>query len=380
MDIGFLEKADHMKPLLVKLYDAHGTYRCYEDNSAKLKLSNVVSDLLDVSVSEREKDLVSDILLALLQQAEVELRRAISKRVASMDNAPSRVILNLAYDEIDVAEHVLRESPVLEALDLMYIIQSKTPAHCRAVAARPDLPDAIMEELSTMGDIPIYEVLASNEFINLTSFTVENLFESACKEDSIASALIGRSDVPRALIKKLYNVVGRNIKAQIEDVYDDICLPLQNVVSDAVDELVFEDSVSPYMPPPSMMSSEQARLQVRTERQSQIKSVLLQEMLSELRLRNYRLFVAKFSIFMGVAPEDAINILEQQYGQGLAILVRSHGVDRSEFIKIYLLTDVLRGQKGVMQGSTLNRALAYYDRLSVDLARTLYTRNFKTSV
>lgn len=377
MDIGFLEQADHMKPLLVKLYDAHGSYRCYEDSAAKAKLSAVISDLLEISVSEREKDLVADILLALIQQAEVQLRQSVAKKVASMDNVSSRIVLNLAYDEIEVAECVLRESPILEALDLMYIIQSKTPGHWRAVASRAGLPESIIDELSMLDDKKTHQVLASNDSITLSEFSLDNLYKSASVSDGVASAFINRSDVPKKLIKKLYSAVGNQMKAQIEGLYADIYLPVAQAVDEAVSELTFEETVvNPFLPSKSMLAAEEARLQVRTERESQIKPVLLQEMLYELRLKSYKLFMAKFSIFMGVSPEESLEILEQEYGHGLAILSRAHGIDRSVFIKIFLLTEAVRATGTVMKGVTLNRALAYYDRLSPDLARALYTKNF----
>ena len=79
---------------------------------------------------------------------------------------------------------------------------------------------------------------------------------------------------------------------------------------------------------------------------------------------------------MGITGEDAVEILSQQYGHGLAVLCRAHSVDRNEFIKFFLLTDPIRSRQYAMKGVTLNRALAYYDRLSADLARDLYVKNF----
>ena len=378
MDIGLLEKSHHMKPLLVKLYDTH--HVCHLDGKtgsiARSELSNVVSELLNVSVEDRERELVADILLALIQQAEIELRQALAEKLSTMKNVPSRLILNLAYDEIEVAESVLRLSPVLESLDLMYILQCKSPEYWRAIAARESLAEIIIDELSVLKDDRTHVILAGNENLVLSESALNNLFESASRSKSVAMPFIARSDIPKELVKKLYRAVGDELKMVIQEKYGVV----GEVISSEIDAIVTDKfgkaGVHPYLPSEELIASEYAKSQIRTERQSQIKSLSLQEMRYVLKLKKYKMFVAKFAVFMGITGVDAVEILSQQYGHGLAVLCRAHSVDRNEFIKFFLLTDPIRSREYAMKGVTLNRALAYYDRLSADLARDLYVKNF----
>ncbi|MGB1077335.1 MAG: DUF2336 domain-containing protein [Bdellovibrionales bacterium] len=383
MDIGLLEKAEHMKPLLVKLYDTHHVYNLAGDKKpeARAELGAIVSELLDVSVDTREKDLVADILLALVQQACVRLRQALAEKLSTMDGVPSRLILNFAYDEIDVAESVLKHSPVLDTLDLMYILQSKPAEYWAAVAARKDLPASIVDELSSLDDEHTHVVLVSNQDVVFSDKARDNLFESAKASDEVARPFLERSDVPRSLAKKLYDFVGEQIKQFIDEKYGFSGHRLDKAVDQAVEacldgEIIPAEVENPYLPSKGLMASEYAKLQIMSERVAQVRNLMLKEMLQCLKLKDYKIFVAKFSVYMGIKPEETLEIISQKYGHGLAILSRAHGVDRSDFIKIFLLTDVIRSSEHVMQGVTLNRALAYYDRLDADIARSLYQKYF----
>ena len=382
MDIGLLERSETMKPLLVRLYDTHHIYSLAENQSpdARSKLSDIVSELLDVSVEAREKDLVADILLALIQQAEIQLRQELSEKIAALPNVPARLILNLAYDEISVAESVLRYSPVLETLDLMYILQSKPHDYARVIASRPDLPSQIIDELASIDDTLVHSVLAANDEIKLTVDAMKVLYVSAQKNESVAQPLIERADVPKTLVKKLYSFVGEHLKVLINDKYGLVGDDIDEVIDASVKTLSEPKPApapqNPFMPTRAMMDAEYAKSQLRSDRDGHMRNVMFNEMLGELRLKNYRLFVAKFSIFMGVSAKDTLEVLGQQYGHGLAILCRSHGVDRNDFIKLFLLSEHIRSNGQAMQGITLNRALSYFDRMNTEFARNIYQRNF----
>ncbi len=381
MNIGLLEKSEHMKPLLVKLYDTHRVYKSggKKASAARTKLGDVVTELLDVSVGQRERDLVTDMLLALIQKAEAELRTSLAKKLAKMENVPSRLILNLAYDEIKVADSILRHSPVLSVLDLMYIIQSRKSIYWQAIASRQSLPDSVVDELISLEDKETDRVLAGNECIEFSEVALEGLFESAKRSDNVAQPLLERSDIPKSLVKKLYHSVGENLKLFIQDKYGSVGEPFMRAVDEVIEENVGRGAyLSPYLPSENLLSSEYAKSQIRTGRSSESQSVILQEMHSTLKLKRYKLFVAQFTIFMSISAEDSIVVLSQEYGHGLAILCKAHSIERNDFIKLFLLTEPIRSNEHVMKGITLNRALSYYDRLNIDLARDLYKKNFES--
>ncbi|MCK6418949.1 MAG: hypothetical protein L6Q57_08470, partial [Alphaproteobacteria bacterium] len=109
MDLGFLDKSSHVTPLLVKLYDSHKIYTLAHDKKpeARQELTKAVLELLDMDLNPREGELIADVLIALIRQAERDLRQALAERLCAMDNVPLRLVLHMANDEIDVARPVL---------------------------------------------------------------------------------------------------------------------------------------------------------------------------------------------------------------------------------------------------------------------------------
>src|SRR5262245_34641947 len=128
MDLSFLDKSSGVTPILVRLYDSHKLYGLAKDKKpmARAELTSAVSDLLDMDLSPRESELIADVLIALMRQAEKDLRLALAERLSVSDKAPLRLILQISNDDIDIAAPVLRNSNVLGDLDLIYIIKSKS--------------------------------------------------------------------------------------------------------------------------------------------------------------------------------------------------------------------------------------------------------------
>ncbi len=75
LDWGTINRSQTIAPLLIELYDAHKLYEIAEDKSPKARISLVdtVSELLDTELSLREEDLVCDVLMTLIRQAELDL-------------------------------------------------------------------------------------------------------------------------------------------------------------------------------------------------------------------------------------------------------------------------------------------------------------------
>ena len=127
MDLSFLDKSSDVTPLLVRLYDSHKLYGLAKDKKplARAELMSIISDLLGMNLSPRESELIADVLIALMRQAEKDLRQALAERLSMLEKAPLRLILQISHDEIEIAAPVLRNSAVLGELDLIYIIKSK---------------------------------------------------------------------------------------------------------------------------------------------------------------------------------------------------------------------------------------------------------------
>ena len=171
MTFEVLEKSPEVAPLLVRLYDTHNLYSLAEDKGneeACFELTTIMVDLLNIRLSDKESELITDVLLGLMKQAEKDLKAALADRLSTMDKVPLRMILSLANDEISIADPVLRNSPVLHDLDLIYILQSKGVVHGRSIAQRDGLSTTIINLLADTKDFQIAVNLANNDGAALT--------------------------------------------------------------------------------------------------------------------------------------------------------------------------------------------------------------------
>src|SRR6056297_122186 len=126
---------------------------------------------------------MADVMISLMRQAEIDLREALAERLAVLDNVPLRLVLQLSNDEIDVARPVLKQSPVLSDMDLIYIMKSKGPEYWQAIAQREHMSNQIMNLLSDTRDVETGIALVENEKITLTEHTLNVLSEVAQNSD-----------------------------------------------------------------------------------------------------------------------------------------------------------------------------------------------------
>lgn len=373
LDWGIINRSETIAPLLINLYDAHRLYELAEDKSPKSRkaLVDTVSELLDTDLSLREEDLVSDVLVTLIRQAELDLRKTLADRLADMPKVPHQLVLQLAYDEISVAEKVLERSVCLETLDLMYIIQSHDAPYWRAIARRKAMPVAVMDALSEADDHETHLELASNQFIKLSDYAAEKLTDHAQEHDDLAEVLAHRKELCKELADKIYRRVGDAIKEQVVEATTDS--EVIEAVSGTIDDVVLEfaDAEQPkeqidytqFLPSDfaiqeAIIQGESGELSART-------------LIESLRAKKMKSFVAQFSTLAGLYPEQALKILKQPYGHGLAIVSKAHNIEKTDFIKMFLLSECFRNQDGHTHSKVLNRAIGYYERLTVAVARRL---------
>lgn len=367
MDLGFLDKASVVTPLLVRLYDTQRLHGLAKDEKplARVELVSAVTELLDMELSPKESELIADVLIGLLRQAEMDLKQALAARLAVLDNVPLRLVLQLVNDDIDVAGPMLRQSPVLGDLDLIYIIKSKGPAHWQAIAARQEMSHQVMNLLVDTGDFETAMVLAGNGKIRLSEHVLTVLSDMAQRSDVLALPLLRREEVSQALARRLYQFVGEEVKAFIRARYS----ISGSSVAEAVDEIVLEmvdaavEDAGEFVPTVAMLKA--------AERYREKGLLSIKLMLGALRRGQIQSFVAQFSYYCALPPRTILEILMQPSGQGLAVACRALEVSKEDFVSIYLLTNRLRNQGRMVDMKDITKAISYYDRIKPEVARDI---------
>ncbi|GJL84543.1 MAG: hypothetical protein DHS20C02_03180 [Micavibrio sp.] len=365
MDLGFLDKSSDVTPLLVRLYDSSKIYGLAKDKKplARAELTSAVSELLELDVSPRESELIADVLIELMRQAETDLRQAVSERLSVMDNVPLRLALQVANDDIEVATPVLKHSKVLKDLDLIYIIKSQSPAHWQAIASRKILSDQVMNILADTGDFGTATTLAENMDIKLTEHTVTALSCLAQQSEQVARPLLRREEISSDIATKLYQFVGQELKQYILKNYK----VESGVLIDAIDDVVLEfsdaDSISEFAPTQIMLNA--------ADRFKEKGLLTIKLMLGTLRRGQIQSFVAQFSRFADLDPQTVEEILVQPNGQGLAVACRAFDIMKADFVSIYLLTNRVRAQGKMVDLKDMTKAVNYFNRIKPDVARNI---------
>ncbi len=365
MDLSFLDKSSTVTPLLVRLYDSHKLYSLAKDKKpyARVELTGVVSDLLEMDLSMKEGELIADVLIALLRQAEKDLRGALAERLSTMDSVPLRLVLQMANDEIEIAEPILRKSPVLGDLDLIYIVKSKSAEYWRKIAQRNALSEQVVELLADTRDLETAINLVENKGIVLTDYTLSILSDIAQGEETLAAPLLRRDEVTADIAGKLYQFVGQDIKQFILDNYELESQVLLDVIDDVVLDLVDIDEKSELLPTASMEKS--------ADRFAEKGLLTVKLMLSTLKRGQVPAFIAQFAKFSGLDAKTVLEILMQPNGQGLAVACKAFDILKPDFVSIFLLTNGLRNGSSMVDTQDINRAISYYNRVTAEVAKRI---------
>jgi uncharacterized protein (DUF2336 family) len=120
----------------------------------------------------------------------------LSRRMAPVDNAPTRLIKRLAHDpDIAIAGPVLTLSPRLGADDLCNVARSRGNAHMLAMSVRKDLTEPVTDVLAAEGNEQVARAVADNHFARLSSHGIARLLEKSALDRSIAASLSSRPDI-----------------------------------------------------------------------------------------------------------------------------------------------------------------------------------------
>lgn len=365
MDLRLFEKSPDVAPILVRLYDNHRLYSLAKDETplARAELTSAVVELLEKNLGPRERELISDVLISLMRQAESDLRQALSERLAVIDSVPLRVALHIANDEISVASPMLKASGALSDLDLLYIIKGKGAEYWRAIAARATLSDGVMNVLAETREAGTALVLAQNDKIHLSRRSAEILGSMAEGSEELAKPLLMRTDLPEVVARHLYQYVGQELRQYIRDYFGVQDKAAMDAVNDVIFELADGNQKKLFMP--TVQMSEAVEQMARNGRLN------LHVIMETLQRGQFGTFIAMFSRQYKIPVRTVHEIMCEAGGKSLAVTCKALNLTKGDLSRIYMMTQRLRSEDRIVDHNELLKALAAYDRVGQDQAREL---------
>lgn len=364
--LNLFEKSPEIGRLLVRLHDRNKLYAMAKtpDEDSRSELTQTVVDLLSFDLTPAEDELIAEVLMSLIKQAERDLRRAIAERIAVMTDVPLRIVLNIANDEIFVADPVLRKSRDLKDFDLIYIIKAQGKNHWRAIATRPQISGQVVNHLVDTNDLNTAINLANNRSIVISEYAFEKLFTMARHSEDLAEPLLTREGVPNDLATSIYEYVGDSLKKFITNNYKIEPQSLNKIIDSVVGEFSNVKN-NEYTPSKDIINHAELALSQNT--------ITPLGMVDLLRRGQVPSFIAQFSVYCGLPINTVEEIIRQKTAQTMAIVCKATLIPKSEFVNMFLLTSRVRGAR-IIEQSDLTRAIAYYDKISEEMAKELLSK------
>ncbi len=355
---------DDFDPLLVNLHDQLQTYaKDHTDENYGGLIDSVVS-ILDATLTDNERQMASDVLISLIEQATRDIRMNLAEKLAYRDDIQDSLLHYLAYNDIELAEPVLRHSPLLKDMDLIYVIQSKGRSHWRAIAKREGLSEQVSLSLVQKREKHTIIDLLNNEMITLPYSVLREILPVAKSERPVADTMADYLGLPKDTAVDLYWYVSMALRDHLVKKFDivkeEIDTALEACMQDFADTVFQTNNMMP-----TTLMKEFAQNYCA---QGKINDYML---IDVLRRRQGRFFIALFEKISGLSSSVIGKMMQQTGGQSMAVAARAMNIPKENFISIFLLSRKLTMAHKPVDSAELKIAIRYYDGLTHKIAKDI---------
>ncbi|MFO0995993.1 MAG: DUF2336 domain-containing protein [Alphaproteobacteria bacterium] len=316
--------------------------------------------------TDRERELVNDILRRLVSDVEAAVRRVLAERLAERSDAPRGLVMMLANDDADVAYPILTRSNVLQDPDLITIARQRTVRHRIAIAARSPLSEGVSAALAEAGEETVITALLDNKQARILPETFRSIVELSRTNDTLHEPLLDRQDLPVNLVKKMYWWVSAALRHHILDQFDIDPATLDDAVEESVAKLLPNGSKADASAP--------LHLKQAAERLIRTKGVTPTLLSDLLRTKQTALFEVLLARQSNLRLTFLRRLLYQPGGEALTITLRAIGIEKPDFASIFLWSrQARRGDKSV-DPMELQRVLTLFDRIQPQTAQAILRR------
>jgi len=167
-----------------------------------------------------ESAIANDIFRLVLKDVEKKMRESLAEQLAHAPQAPHDIIVQLANDDFEVAEHVLHYSMVLTDDDLIAIVNStKEITRLRAIARRDHLTSELCGHLIDTRHESVLQDLFSNRGADIDEGDLIGAWDSVSTHESLMEALVHRGNLSVTVAEKLFFAVSDELKSQLASRY-----------------------------------------------------------------------------------------------------------------------------------------------------------------
>lgn len=330
--------------------------------AARQALSQRITDICLLAprpLNAEEKEVAGHILIHLSREFETQMRASLAHQLAASPRAPKLLVQALAADEISVSAPIISQSPLLDERDLVEIVMNKTHAHRLSVAMRSGITAAVSNALVQSEEPDVLLALVNNDSAEIAEAAMEYMVSESRQLTNLQSPLIARDDLPPALIQKMFAFVSETLRAEIQGKYD---------IDPEVLDAALRDAQPVQRPAPTVseqaMNNKAGMLIAKMRASGELS---LNRVIGFLREKRLNLFLEGLAVLCELDSRTITSLAFEGEGQGMAVVCRAMGADRSQFATITLLLERARTGKAV-PAARLQAICQLFDTMTPDRA------------
>lgn len=171
---------------------------------ARIDLAAKVADQFDRGgLNERERQIAEDIFRAMVKDAEVRVREALSEHLKATPDLPHEIVLALAHDVDSVALPVLKSSEILTDADLIEIMRGPNPAKQVAIAQRASVSTAVADAIVDSRNVTAVARLVGNEGADIGERTFDRMITEYGENEAVSDGLARRPNMPAKISERV---------------------------------------------------------------------------------------------------------------------------------------------------------------------------------
>jgi uncharacterized protein (DUF2336 family) len=270
-------------------------------------------------ISDEQTAVFGDVFEHLIREIEWKAVLELSDRVASVDNAPHKLVRRLAYDDsIEISGPVLERSDRLDDDELVEIARTKSQAHLAAIAGRAQIHEAVTDMLVERGDQAVMLKVAANDGARLSALSFRTLVDHSEDDEDLAVTVAKRRELPPQLFRQLVSKATLAVQQRMMSTANPgTAAEIKRVlagISREVEEKTVAQRDYDAAKRAVMILQQQNRLGTKA-------------LMDYALAREFEEMVATLAALTGVSVELVDRLMGDTSGDGLVILCKSIGLD-----------------------------------------------------
>ncbi len=338
---------------------------------ARLALLKRLADVVCLPLSRVnvfERAMTADLLVEILREAVAPERVRVAKRLAHLNDIPTRLLRLILRDEIAVAAPLLEEGRCIPDTDLIDCAREATPAHRLLIARRREVNELVVEALIEAGEAPVVEALLKNTGAKFSSDAMDALIAASRDYPAFIPGLMRRPELRPAHAYVAFWWAEPDNRRLILTRFAVSREVLQEASGDVFPLAAQEQWNDPLVRKALQFIERRQRNRAAIARSP---FANLEEAVGQAQTGLTHDLVKEIAFLAGVKPTTAAKIFSDDYGEPIAILCKATGLPRSAVLALWRgLRRPETDDQGVIYAG-LERTLLIYDMMAVDRAQTV---------